>query len=102
MRVELLCSPDCPNRQPARERLDEALAALGVAEAVVETRSVATHEDAEALRFPGSPTFRVDGHDPFPVEGATGGLSCRIYHTPDGPAGVPTVAQLVRALERAH
>ncbi len=100
--MELLCSPDCPNRQPARQRLDEALVALGATDAVVEARSVATHEDAEALGFPGSPTFRVDGHDPFPAEETVGGLSCRIYHTPDGPAGVPTVEQLVRALEPAR
>jgi hypothetical protein len=49
------------------------------------------------LSFHGSPTIIVDGHDPFPTAGQPG-LACRIYQTPAGPAGAPTVEQLRSAL----
>jgi len=61
---------------------------------------VVTDDEAQVLRFPGSPTVRVDGRDLFP--GPVGvGLACRVYRTPDGPAGSPTVDQLVDAMASA-
>ena len=68
----------------ALELLRDALAERGV-DAEVELREVRTQEEAEALRFPGSPTIRVDGADVDP-EGASArpALNCRIYHLPDG------------------
>jgi hypothetical protein len=52
----------------------------------------------EVVESAGSPTFAVDGVDLFPVQIRTQGLSCRVYLTDAGPAGVPTVADLVAAL----
>jgi hypothetical protein len=63
-------------------------------------RNVETQEEAEALRFPGSPTIRVDGRDVDPA-GAEGrpALNCRIYLLPDGGVSpVPTREQLEEAL----
>ena len=100
MDIELLYSTGCPNQRLAEERLAEALAAVGRPGAEVTLRAVETDEDAQALRFPGSPTIRVDGRDPFPTTARTYGLTCRVYPTPDGLAGAPTVDQLVQALTR--
>ena len=50
-------------------------------EATVELREVLTDEEAETLRFPGSPTIRVDGRDVDPAGAeARPALACRIYH----------------------
>lgn len=50
--------------------------------------AVETDEEAERLKFPGSPTIRVGGGDLFP-EGLgprpTWHLGCRLYGTPQGP-----------------
>jgi hypothetical protein len=66
-------------------------------EAEVELVAVNTDEEAQRLRFPGSPTIRVDGEDLFPVpERAEYALGCRMYATPEGLRGSPT-AEMVRA-----
>ena len=45
-----------------------------------------------------SPSVLVDEVDPFADPDAPVGLSCRVYQTPDGMAGSPTLEQLRRAL----
>jgi len=42
----------------------------------------------------------VDGVDIFADADAPVGLSCRVYQTPDGPAGSPTLEQLRAAMTR--
>jgi hypothetical protein len=98
MDIELLYFADCPNWHLARERLREALVIVGRPELDVSLRSVETDEEAQASRFAGSPTIHVNGRDPFPSPTQAYGLSCRVYATPDGPAGAPTVGQLVEVL----
>lgn len=69
-------------------------------EAELEVREVTTQQEAEALRFPGSPTILVEGRDVDPA-GANSrpALNCRIYHLPDGsPSPVPSREQLEAAL----
>ncbi len=78
--------------------LDEVLRAAGVA-ADVELREVHTDEEAAALRFPGSPTIRIDGRD-IDQAGAEAppALNCRIYHLPDGRVSpLPARTQLEEA-----
>ncbi|MFJ7771888.1 thioredoxin family protein [Streptomyces sp. NPDC097107] len=98
MDIELLYFTGCPNWTTAQEHLTEALAAVGRSEQEVKLHAVETSEEAEALHFPGSPTIHIDGHDPFPAASETFGLTCRVYSTPGGLAGAPTVDQLVQAL----
>lgn len=97
MKVELLWFPGCPNWQETDARLRQALVLAGtdVDVALVE---VGTPDDAERLRFRGSPTVLVDGRDPFADKSAPVGLSCRVFATPDGLRGAPTVEQLVAVL----
>ena len=56
-------------------------------------------EKAGRLRFPGSPTIRVDGRDLFPfVERGIWALGCRTYATPEGLKGYPTREMILDAL----
>ena len=91
MEVTLLYVDGCPNWRTADERISALADQLGI---TVTRRKVTTSEKAEAVGFGGSPTILVDGHDPFARGDESVGLSCRVYQTPDGPAGAPTIAQL--------
>jgi hypothetical protein len=92
MKVELLYFQDCPNWKVADRRLRSLADELGL---TLDCRVVSTPEEAEAVGFHGSPTILVEGRDPFArVDEPPVGLTCRIYQTPDGPAGAPTLEQL--------
>jgi len=97
--VELLYWDGCPSHPEARELLEDVLRDRGL-DAEITVRHVGTPEEAETLRFPGSPTIRIDGRDVDPA-GATErpSLTCRIYHLPDGRVSpVPSRQQLEEAL----
>jgi hypothetical protein len=96
MRVELLYFDDCPNWETADRRLRSVASTRGFE---VEHHRVTTPEEAERGGFRGSPTILIDGRDPFGDEGEPFGLACRIYDTPDGPAGSPTEDQLRSVLD---
>lgn len=91
----------CPNWQTAYERLRAVLRDEGMAEVEPMLERVETPEDAERLRFAGSPTILIDGVDPFEIAGAAFGLTCRVYRTSEGLAGSPTGEQLRAALHSA-
>ena len=98
MLVQLLYFPDCPNVAFARNALLEALGKLAdpppVAEVDVTNPTAPAH-----LRSWGSPTILVDGVD---VAGAQPTASCcRLYGAGDR-RGVPPVALIQAALERAR
>lgn len=101
MEIEVLVVPDCPHQQPAEERLRQALDDAGLNTTGFTTRVVADQAEAEQSAFTGSPTILIDGRDPFAEPGATPSLSCRIYRTPQGPAGAPGLDQLRQALHEA-
>lgn len=102
MRLTLRFFEGCPNRLVAHARLLQAVRAAGLSpNQRVELQRVMTQEEAEMLRFVGSPTFLIDGRDPFATPGQPYGLACRVYETPEGLAGSPTKRQLVAALQHA-
>ena len=96
MEITLLYFDDCPSWRVA----DEHLTTLTTSDPDIEIRRVIvdTPELAERHRFRGSPSIHVDGEDLFDDSDAPVGLSCRIYQTPDGPAGSPTRTQIEDAL----
>lgn len=98
MEVTLLYFDGCPTWRVADERLTRALALVGAPDTPVTRRQVTTPEAAERLAFRGSPTVLIDGRDPFAAPDAPVGLACRMYVTPQGLAGAPTVEQLAAAL----
>jgi hypothetical protein len=100
--IELLYVDGCPNWPVAQARLTEDLAHTGWGDEPIELIEVATAEDARTLEFPGSPTIRINGHDPFRYsDDGFSALKARVYYTPDGPAGAPTREQLIHAIMQA-
>jgi hypothetical protein len=89
----------CPSWETAFQRVHEAATLAGL-DVRVATQSVESTENAVALGFIGSPTIWLDGTDPFAQPGQGSALACRVYATPDGLAGSPTVGQLVDVLRR--
>jgi hypothetical protein len=101
LRVTLRYFDGCPSWQVARERLEAILREDPLCEFQLRLERIETTEDAERLRFAGSPTILIDGADPFAVDGEPVGLACRVYQIPDGLAGSPTTEQLRAALHAA-
>jgi hypothetical protein len=98
MKIELLYFDGCPNWAVADERIAEAAELVSREDLTVHRRKVATEQEAIAVGFTGSPTILIDGQDPFATGDEQVGLACRVYSTPHGLAGSPSVAQLVDAL----
>ncbi|MGW1196729.1 hypothetical protein ACWD4B_12945 [Streptomyces sp. NPDC002536] len=98
MEIEILVVRDCPHEKPAIELLRRALDGLGRTDAAWVTRVVADQDEAERIGFTGSPTYLIDGRDPFAEPGRPPGLTCRVYRTPQGLAGLPALDRLRRAL----
>jgi hypothetical protein len=98
MKVEILYFDGCPTYEAATKTLRAFLAEEGL-EAEVQLIAVNSYGEAVRLRFPGSPTIRVDGEDLFPVaEREDWRLGCRVYATPQGLRGSPTAEMLREAL----
>ncbi|MDX2377569.1 thioredoxin family protein [Microbacterium sp. LRZ72] len=90
----------CPNWETAAERV--AMIAAERSELTVKRQRVATQAEAEALDFRGSPTLLLAGAALFAAPDAPPGLSCRVYLTPNGLAGSPTLEQLRDAIAHAE
>ncbi len=94
--VELLYFKGCPNVEAVRALVQRVAVDEGV---TPDLRLVeVTPEDAERLRFLGSPSVRVNGRD---VESGaderdTFVFACRVYRTPVGFSGQPA-SEWVRA-----
>jgi hypothetical protein len=97
MTVELLYFRGCPSYEMVLPRLEQLAASHGAA---LVLRDVETPEQAEADRFLGSPTVRVDGVDVEPAAGERTdfGLKCRIYRSEAGQTPVPPEEWIVAAL----
>jgi len=101
MRVEFLYWEDCPSYAQALLRLREVVAEEGV-NSEVEVIRVDTEDQAQQLRFLGSPTIRFDDVDMAPPVDQSYGLSCRVYLTDDGRVTpLPSKEMIRRALRSA-
>ena len=100
--VELLYFDGCPNHDAARDLVERVASQIGV-EVNLRLVKVTSAEDAERLRFLGSPSVRVNGHDVEP--GAddldTFVFACRVYRTADGLLGTPSEECVQAALRAA-
>ena len=88
--IELLWFAGCPNHVAARRLLRDVVAELSPA-SVIRDIDATDPGVAERLRFPGSPTIRVDGRDVEPgfQDGADHTPRCRLYRTDRGLAPIP-------------
>lgn len=98
-RVEVLWSNGCPHYHEAREMLVEVVAA-GAPGTPVHDVDATDPAVAAWVRFPGSPTIRIDGRDVDPSYSDSGDYTprCRLYRTSRGLSGVPEREWLVAAL----
>lgn len=99
MDVQFLWFDGCPNHEAARQMLSEVLAEHGLHE--FDDIEASDPDVAARLRFPGSPTIRVDGIDIEPDFVDPGDYSprCRVFLTADGLRGLPERAWIVRMIE---
>ena len=100
MIIELLYFADCPNYDPALQRIQQAIKQERV---VAEITRIEVLDDrtAQSLRFRGSPTIRVNGFDVESAPGNAGdyGLCCRTYwNEPGVGTGAPSVDLIRRAI----
>ena len=98
MNIELLYFDGCSTWRDALDAIRGVLAEAGRDEEVRLVK-VESHEEAQRLRFLGSPTVRVDGRDvesPIATEGY--GLECRIYWVGGKPTGLPPKDSLAAAI----
>lgn len=100
MKIEVLYVPNCPNHAVALERLREILAGESL-EAHLNEVLVSDAGMAQSLKFPGSPTIRINGQDvePQSEQITSFGLMCRLYS--DG-SGAPSQQGLRAAIQRAR
>jgi hypothetical protein len=96
MDITLLYFEDCPNWKTTETHL--SVLARELPDLKISCHLVDTAEEAERIRFRGSPSILLDGVDAFADSDSPVGLSCRVYQTPAGPAGSPTLDQLREVL----
>ncbi len=61
----------CPNWRSTYERLATVLEELGLPDVEIALERVESPEDADRLRFVGSPTVLINGRDAFPSQEGT-------------------------------
>ena len=95
MKLTLLYFDGCPHWREGHSRLREAMGRVGLPDEALTLEAVETDERAQALGFHGSPTFLIDGEDPFGDSSAPVALACRVYPSETGLSGSPSAQQLV-------
>jgi hypothetical protein len=98
MKIQLLHIDDCPSWQDGLKNLEVALHELNL-DIPIEIIKVPDNDDAARLKFLGSPSYWVDGEDLWLEDRENYALSCRVYSTPSGMRGVPTVEMLKEKLK---
>jgi hypothetical protein len=78
MKVEIFYLAGCPSQSAAVALVKNVLAAEGV-EAEITEVLVTDEQTAHELRFPGSPTIRINGRDVAEPPETGFALKCRLY-----------------------
>jgi hypothetical protein len=99
--VEILSFAGCPNHHGAIALVERVSAELDL-EPEIRILDVPDQEAAQRLRFLGSPTIRIGGHDvdPDAQERSDYALSCRVFRTEAGITGQPNERWVREALLR--
>jgi hypothetical protein len=96
--VRILYVEDCPNVGVAERRVREV--ADGDPEIHIVRQRIVDPADAEAAGLHGSPTILIDGIDRFVPPDAERVWACRVFVTPEGIEGAPSIDQLRHAMGR--
>lgn len=99
--IEFLYFEGCASYKQALDRLQTILAEKKI-ESPVEMIVVESDAMAEALKFPGSPTIRINGRDVHPDSVLEKGFSqkCRVYNDNGILNGFPHGRWIERAVDR--
>jgi hypothetical protein len=102
MRIEVLYVAECPSHSAAVKLVKEVLVAQGIAAQIQEVL-VSNERMANELKFPGSPTIRINGRDVVGEarEQQSFGLSCRLY-AGSQQTGLPPVEMIHQAVMDAR
>lgn len=99
--IEFLYWEDCPSHERALQLLQDVIREEGVA-AEIHIHLIESEHDAEMMRFPGSPTIRVNGFDIDDNPALPVGLTCRTYWTAEGKMSpLPPRDKITRAIREA-
>jgi len=101
MKIELLYFEGCSSWQIGLENIKSALQAEGL-DVSVHLVKIKDDSDAAQKKFLGSPSFRLNGLELWNEERDTFSMSCRLYTTPEGMKGSPTVSMLQEAICRLN
>jgi len=97
--VEILYTDECPFWMETLKLIEEVVNDLKTEVAIWKVK-VSSEEDAKRLRFPGSPTVRINGVDIDPsAKEAEGYIGCRIYMYKGGIYEFPSKEMIKSALQ---
>jgi len=99
--ISLLYFEGCPSWQVVLENV-QIVIEIDKIPAEICLIKIESPEQAQQVRFLGSPSFRVNGIDLWPEEREHYTLSCRVYQTPDGLKGSPSIEMLREQLRELH
>jgi hypothetical protein len=97
MDIELLYFDGCPSWQSALENLKVAIAEEKL-NSKINLVKIDNPEQAVKQRYLGSPSIRIGNTDLWPEEREDYFLGCRVYPTPEGLRGWPTVEMIQQKL----
>jgi len=97
MTINLLYFDGCPSWNTALTNLQAALKEEQL-DYSINPIKVETDQEAVTTKFLGSPSFQIDGKDFWPENRSAYSMNCRVYKTPNGIQGWPTVEMLRQKL----
>lgn len=98
--IEVLYTEDCPFWREVTETIEEVLKESKI-KAVVKRVKVSGEDEAKRLRFPGSPTVRINDVDVDPMfKETTGAISCRVYTYQGKIYELPPKDMIAKAVKR--
>ena len=101
MRISVQTIPDCPNAIGAVSLVLEQVQELGLDNVVVTERVISSSAEASVLDFHGSPSFVINGVDPFATPETPVAFACREYDHTGTKSGLPDAAVLRAAIAEA-
>lgn len=101
MQISLLYFEGCPSWEPALQNVQKVIE-MDEIPAEIRLIKIESPEQAQQERFLGSPSFRVNEIDLWPEERDHYTLNCRVYQTPDGLKGFPSLEMLREQLRELH
>jgi hypothetical protein len=96
-KIQFLYIQECPHSEITWSLLAQSLETLGIQ---INVERIEIHDDLEAdhYSFQGSPSIKVDGVDLWEQKRDEYHMGCRVYPTPSGLIGHPTLEMLVERL----